>query len=145
MTVVRVDGFLGDSQHDAQFAVRVSAPVVNHLRPLITYSSPTRRMLVRMLVASAEATSGSVIAKQERISPCSSGLSQRSVCSSVANMCKSSMLPVSGALQLNASEAHGRRPMISASGAYSTLQSRVPGSSGRSPGRNRFHSPRPWP
>jgi len=101
--------------HSLQFGC--SAPVMNHLRPLITYSSPTRWMVVRMLVASEEATSGSVIAKQERIAPCSSGVSQRSVWSGVANMCSSSMLPVSGALQLNTSEAHGRRPMISASGA----------------------------
>jgi hypothetical protein len=36
-----------------------------------------------MFVASEEATSGSVIAKQERISPFKSGLSQRSFCSGV--------------------------------------------------------------
>ena len=54
------------------------APVMYHLRPLMTYSSPSRRMLQRMLVASLEATSGSVIANEERISPASSGFSQRS-------------------------------------------------------------------
>src|SRR5262252_8645499 len=59
------------------------APDVHHLRPLITYSSPFRRMLERMLVASEEATSGSVMAKQERISPASSGLSHFSFCSAV--------------------------------------------------------------
>jgi hypothetical protein len=53
------------------------------LRPVITYSSPSRRISVRMLVASDEATSGSVIAKAERISPASSGLSQRAVCAGV--------------------------------------------------------------
>jgi hypothetical protein len=36
-----------------------------------------------MLVASEEATRGSVMAKQERISPSSRGLSQRSFCSGV--------------------------------------------------------------
>jgi hypothetical protein len=36
-----------------------------------------------MFVASEEATSGSVIAKQDRISPSSKGFSQRSFCSSV--------------------------------------------------------------
>ena len=51
------------------------------------------------------------------------------------------MLPVSGALQLNTSEAHATRPMISASGAYSRLLSRWPGSSSCRPGRNRFHRP----
>ena len=59
------------------------ALVVYHLRPLITYSSPSRSMRDSMLVASLEATAGSVIAKQERISPASSGFSQRSLCSGV--------------------------------------------------------------
>ncbi len=36
-----------------------------------------------MLVASEEATSGSVIRKAERISPAISGFSQRSFCASV--------------------------------------------------------------
>jgi hypothetical protein len=53
------------------------APVVHHLRPLITYSSPSRSMRALMLVASDDATSGSVIAKAERISPASNGSSQR--------------------------------------------------------------------
>ncbi len=48
------------------------------------------------------------------------------------------MLPVSGALQLKTSLAHGTRPMISASGAYSRFFSPAP--CGES-GRNRFHSP----
>ena len=94
-----------------------------------------------MLVASELATSGSVMAKQERISPSSSGSSQRARCSGVANRCSSSMLPVSGAEQLKISEAQWTRPMISASGAYSRLARRVPGSSSRRPGRNRFHRP----
>ena len=63
-------------------------------------------MRVDMFVASDEDESGSVIAKQERISPLSKGTSQRSRCSAVANMCSSSMLPVSGAEQLKTSEAH---------------------------------------
>ena len=60
-----------------------SAPVVHHLRPLSTYSSPSRSIRIAMLVASELATSGSVIAKPERISPSSSGRSQRSCCSAV--------------------------------------------------------------
>ena len=59
------------------------APVVHHLRPSITYSSPSRRMRVSILVASEEATAGSVMPKQERISPASSGASQRAFCASV--------------------------------------------------------------
>ena len=94
-----------------------------------------------MLVASEEATSGSVIENAERISPSSSGSNQRSFCSSVPNSDSSSMLPVSGAEQLIASGAiHGLRPVISASGAYCTLVRPAPYSCVR--GRNRFHSPR---
>ncbi len=68
-------------------------------------------------MASELATAGSVMAKQERISPSSSGRSQRSFCSSVPNMVRISMLPVSGAEQLSASGAIRLRPVISASGA----------------------------
>ena len=91
-----------------------------------------------ILVASDEATSGSVIAKAERISPLSSGSSQRSCCSAVPYRTSTSMLPVSGAEQLNTSGAQGERPMISQSGAYSRLVSPAPYSLS---GRNRFHSP----
>ena len=59
------------------------ALVVYHLWPLITYWSPSRTIELSMLVASLDATFGSVIAKQERISPASSGFSQRSCCSGV--------------------------------------------------------------
>ena len=75
-----------------------------------------------MFVASDEATSGSVIAKQERISPARSGSSHRAFCSGVPYRTSTSMLPVSGAEQLNTSGANaGDRPMISQSGAYSTF------------------------
>src|SRR5712692_5844278 len=118
---------------------RVSpAPEDHHLRPLMTYSSPRRTMLARILVASDDATSGSVIEKQERISPASSGLSHLSFCSSVPYRASTSMLPVSGAEQLNTSGAMGERPMISHSGAYSKLVRPAPCSLS---GRNRFHKP----
>lgn len=72
-----------------------------------------------MFAASEEATSGSVIAKAERISPASSGSSQVLRCSSVPNSFSTSMFPVSGAAQLRAGGARcGLRPVISASGAY---------------------------
>ena len=48
------------------------------------------------------------------------------------------MLPVSGAEQLNTSGAHGTRPMISHSGAYSRFDS--PSGARGERGRNRFHS-----
>jgi hypothetical protein len=70
-----------------------------------------------MLVASELATSGSVMAKHDLISPSSRGRSHRSFWASVANMLSNSMLPVSGAEQLMASGPSGLRPVISASGA----------------------------
>ena len=89
--------------------------MVHHLRPEMTYSSPSRRMDVSMLPASDDATPGSVMLKAERISPFSSGSSHRSRCSAVANMSSSSMFPVSGAAQFIASGAMwGLRPLISA-------------------------------
>ena len=90
-----------------------------------------------MLRASDDATSGSVMAKADRISPSSSGLSHRSFCSGVPNSIRVSMLPVSGAPQLIASGAiTGDQPVISAMEAYSRLDS--PASSWW----NRFHRPR---
>src|SRR3954469_8397261 len=49
------------------------APLVHHLWPFTTYSSPSRSMRDSMLVASELATPGSVMAKQDRISPSRSG------------------------------------------------------------------------
>src|SRR5450759_781858 len=84
------------------------APDDHHFRPLITYSSPSRSILVAMLDASEEATSGSVMQKADLISPSSKGRSQRSRCCSVPNSASSSMFPVSGAAQFSASGAsHG--------------------------------------
>jgi hypothetical protein len=117
------------------------APDVHHLRPLMTYSSPSRSIRVAMLVASEDATSGSVIENAERTVPSSIGSSQRSCCSGVPNSESSSMLPVSGAEQLIASGAiHGLRPVISANGAYCRLVRPAPCSCVR--GRKRFQSPR---
>ncbi|MCY1466393.1 hypothetical protein D9M71_846900 [compost metagenome] len=59
------------------------APEVHHLRPLITHWSPSRTAVAAMLVASEEATSGSVMAKAERISPRSSGSSHWRFCASL--------------------------------------------------------------
>src|SRR3954452_5615084 len=115
------------------------APEVHHFLPLRTYSSPSRSIDSCTLVASELATSGSVMPNALRISPSSRGRSQRSFWSSVPKSVSTSMLPVSGALQLQASEAMCERPMISASGAYSTFFS--PGPCCVS-GWNMFHSPR---
>ena len=54
------------------------------------------------------------------------------------------MLPVSGAEQLNTSDAHNTLPISSARGAYSRLVNPAPRcspSSCAAGGRNRFHSP----
>jgi len=59
------------------------APDENHLRPLITYSSPSRVMVHWILVASDDATAGSVMRKPERIWPASKGSSHSSFCASV--------------------------------------------------------------
>src|ERR1700756_4489773 len=95
-------------------------------------------MLALMLVASDEATFGSVIAKHERISPASNGFSHRSFCSGVAYRVRTSILPVSGAEQLKTSGAIALRPIISHSGAYSRFVSPAPCSLS---GKNRFHRP----
>ena len=58
-----------------------SAPDENHLRPSITHSSPSRTARVFSPVGSEPETSGSVIEKNERSSPATSGRSQRSFCS----------------------------------------------------------------
>ena len=115
-----------------------SAPDVHHFRPLMTYLSPSWRIWLSMFVASDEATAGSVMAKPERISPSSSGLSHWDFCSGVPKRSRISILPVSGAEQLNTSGAHSTRPMISQSGAYSRLVRPAPASDS---GRKRFHNP----
>ena len=92
-----------------------------------------------MFVASEEATSGSVIANAERISPASSGSSHCFLCSSEPNWESTSMFPVSGAAQFSAVGARcGLRPVISASGAYWRFVSPAPYAAS---GRKRFHRP----
>ena len=56
-------------------------PLDHHLRPLRTTWSPSTTAVACMLVASDEATAGSVMQKTERMSPASSGVSQRFFCS----------------------------------------------------------------
>src|ERR1041385_901115 len=90
-----------------------------------------------MLVASDEATFGSVIRNAERILPSSSDSHHCLMCSGAPYLSSVSMLPVSGAEQLKTSGAQCTRPMISQSGAYSRLV-RVPPCDF---GRHRFHRP----
>ena len=109
---------------------------VHHFRPLITYSSPSRTMLDSIFVASLDATAGSVMPKQERISPkmfaqyrslyfnivrspSRRGVSHWACCSGVPYFIKTSMFPVSGGEQLKGSEPRSERPISSAIKAYS--------------------------
>src|SRR5690606_32493805 len=115
-----------------------AAPEDHHFVPFITYSSPSRTILARILVASEEATSGSVMLKHERISPFSKGFNHFSFCSSVPNWTRTSMFPVSGALQLKTSGAILDLPIISHKNAYSKFVSPAPYL--RSV-KNKFHSP----
>ena len=116
------------------------APLDHHLRPVITYSSPSASMRVEIFVASEDATSGSVMQNAERMRPSSSGSSQSRCWSCVPNIARISMFPVSGAAQFSASGASvGLRPVISASGAYWRLVRPAPRGEW---GRNRFQRPR---
>ena len=90
-----------------------SAPLENHLCPSITHSSPSRTARVRSVVGSEPGTSGSVIEKNERTSPATSGSSQRRFCSSVPNRCRISPLPASGAWQPKTYCAQMERPISS--------------------------------
>ena len=97
-------------------------------------------MRLWMFVASLLATHGSVIVKQDRISPSSSGARNSSCCSGVPNVARISMLPVSGAEQfVGLGRTAGSCP--SARTAARTRRSTARARSASS-GRNRFHRPR---
>mmetsp|Transcript_8688 Transcript_8688/g.29835 ORF Transcript_8688/g.29835 Transcript_8688/m.29835 type:complete len:275 (+) Transcript_8688:777-1601(+) len=104
------------------------APVIHHFFPLTKTRSPSQDTVDATLVASLLATSGSVIAKHDRMSPSSSGRSHLLHCSGVPCLARTSMLPVSGAEQLKTSGAWGYLPIISASSAYCLLDSIGPSS-----------------
>src|SRR3954465_13254494 len=103
----------------------------------MTYSFLFLIIFVWILVASDEATAGSVIRNAERILPSSSGSHHCLTCSGEPYFNSVSMLPVSGAEQLKTSGAQCTRPMISQSGAYSRLGSVPPCDFGR----HRFQRP----
>mmetsp|Transcript_120274 Transcript_120274/g.218577 ORF Transcript_120274/g.218577 Transcript_120274/m.218577 type:complete len:223 (+) Transcript_120274:791-1459(+) len=112
------------------------APLMYHLWPLMTYSSPSRTKVVLMFVASLLATPGSVIAYALRMVPSSNGSSHCFFCSSVPYFSNTSMLPVSGAVQFMATLHIGKAPKISQMGAYSNTLS-LPTS-----GRKKLYKPR---
>ena len=77
-TTIIENGGVGDTSSGSVrhitvvYAARL-APVVNHLRPLITHSSPSSTAAVCSCVGSDDATSGSVMAKLGEISAATSG------------------------------------------------------------------------
>ena len=70
---------------------------VNHLWPLITHSSPSRRAVVLIERGSEPALSGSVIEKPDSILPSVSGTSHFCFCSSVPYLSRIFWLPELGA------------------------------------------------
>ena len=80
-----------------------SAPVMSHFSPLTTQPPATRRARVCRAIGSEPAPGGgSVMEKQERTSPATSGARYFACCSGVPVMCSRWMLPSSGAAQLSA-------------------------------------------
>ena len=92
-----------------------SADDVNHFWPLMTQSSPSFTAVVSSSSGFEPAVSGSVIEKQLRICPSTSGRRNRSRCSSVACRWRISMLPASGACDPNTVCPSGERPSASLS------------------------------
>ena len=120
-----------------QLVFGCQAPDENHLWPSITHSSPSRTARVRSVVGSEPGTSGSVIEKNERISPATSGRSQRPFCSSVPNIHRISALPASGAWQPKTSWPQIERPISSFRWAYTRKLPLDPPASGAMCGAHR--------
>ena len=76
-----------------------SAPVISHLRPLITHSLPSRRAVVVIRLGSEPAPPGSVMQKIERISPVAIRFRKCSRWSGRATTSSRWMLPSSGEAQ----------------------------------------------
>src|SRR5579863_10147025 len=116
---------------------------LNHLWPLITYSSPSRTARVDSSVGSEPAVLGSVMEKALRNVPSSSGCNHCSRWSSrpVDSMptASSSALPESGALLPNTTGPSGVCPRISCISPSFTCPYPIPPSEG---GRCAAHSPR---
>src|SRR5579875_1966362 len=100
-----------------------------YFRPVMTQSSPSRTARVVNTRGSAPPW-GSVIEKQEKISPDSSPARYRSFCSWVPKRARISALPVSGACVPNTIGAQGLRPRISLIRVSLTAPKPCPPSSG---------------
>ena len=104
-----------------------SAPVMNHLRPVIRQPPGTRRASVSSAVGSEPAPgAGSVIANADRTSPATNGRRNSSCWSAVATSASRCTLPSSGAATLIASGPNSEYPAASNTGARSTMPSPSP-------------------
>ena len=91
-----------------------SAPVMSHLFPLITQPEPDFCAEVESKFGSAPAPGlGSVIAKEDLISPLASGSRYLARWAGVAILFNNNMLPSSGAAQLSAVGPNKLRPLSS--------------------------------
>src|SRR3954465_749957 len=111
----------------------------NHLRPLMTQSSPSRPAVVSSSVGSEPAVCGSVMENADFRSPASSGCSHCCFWSSVPARARISELPESGAALPNTGGANGVVPRISCMRPSLTWPKPWPPRSG---GRWAAHSPR---
>ena len=126
-------------------ATQGTSPSTAQTTAVTTLPSPWSTTVASMLVASDDATAGSVMAKQDRMSPFKSGVNHSSWWDEDPYRRMVSMLPVSGALQLKISGATRLRPVISAMQPYSRfvnpaplLPATLPMASSVSLGKNRF-------
>ena len=87
---------------------------------------PSWRAVVASMPGSDPAPSGSVIEKQERISPAASGRSHCSFCASLATTSSRCMLPSSGAAQLSACGPSSEYPAASNTTAIERMSSPRP-------------------
>ena len=113
------------------------ALLLNHFSPLRIQSSPSRTAVVRMPVAS-EPAARSVIEKQIRRSPLTSGTRNRSFCSAVPWSSKVSMVASCGPMQFIAQAASGERPTSIWTTALASGPRPIPP---HSAGMNGHHSP----
>ena len=92
---------MGDIRVDESALIRGLGPQIRAVAPGDLYRGmqAATDAEVAGVIASEDATSGSVMQKAERMVPSSSGVSQRSRCSVFPKWSSTSMLPVSGALQ----------------------------------------------
>ena len=102
------------------------ALLMNHLWPLITHSSPSWYAHVLMSVGSEPATSGSVIAKHDALTPSHNGFRYFCFCSSVPQCNSVCMLPSSGACALMANGPKLARAASACTIASSTWPSPIP-------------------